>query len=80
MPLDLIATIWDEVKHFIPVDDRAEAADAVVMAMIDNDYDFTDIKQAFRSDKDIKEALASHSDEEIEEDDEEEYEEDSDEW
>jgi hypothetical protein len=82
MSLDLIATIWDELKHFIPSDERSEAADAVVMAMIDNDYDYDDIKQAFRGDKDIKEALASHSDEDIEDDDLDEYEEDaeSDEW
>jgi hypothetical protein len=82
MSLDLIATIWDELKHYIPSDDRSEAADAIVMAMIDNDYDYADIKQAFRGDKEIKTALASHSDEEIEEEDLDEYDEDADseEW
>lgn len=73
MSLTVISDIWDELKHFIPVTDRAEAADSVVMALIDHDYLIEDIREEFRHDKDIKEAIASHTDDDVEVDEEEEW-------
>ena len=71
MPLDLLNTVWSELKRFIPDSDIPEAAEIVVSSMIDHDYDADDIKTAFRGDKDIKSALEPYLDleeEEIEED------------
>ena len=71
MPLELVNTIWSELKRFIPPSDITEAAEIVVSSMIDHDCDADDIKTAFRSDKDIKAALEPYLDleeEEIEED------------
>ena len=42
MPLELANTIWNELKRYIPQTDRSEAADAFVMAMIDDDIDADD--------------------------------------
>lgn len=81
MSLSLVATIWDELKNFIPLEDRSEAADSMVMAMIDDDYDAGDIKHAFRGDQYVKEALASHTDDDsIDEEWDEEDEEEEDEY
>lgn len=71
MPLELVDTIWNELKRFIPETDISEAAEIIVSSMIDHDYDIDDIRSAFRGDKEIKAALEAYSD--TEEDIEEEY-------
>ena len=58
----LAAEIWQELKRYISVVDRNEAADIVVNILIDNDYDITEIRQAFKSDSDVKRALQHHVD------------------
>jgi len=66
----LVTDLWDELKHYIPAVDRAEAAETVVSTLIDNDCDPDDIRDAFKGDADIKRALAAYLDQQ---EDEEEY-------
>ena len=80
MSVDVAYDIWTEFGRFLSTPDRAEAADALVNVLIDNDYDAEDIRSAFKGDADVKRALESYLDdaeEETEEDsedyDEEEY-------
>ena len=72
MSVELSKEIWDEIKRYVNPQDRAEAAETLVSVLIDNDADATDIKSVFKSDSEVKTALASylkdHADEEEEED------------
>jgi hypothetical protein len=72
MSVELTHDLWQELKRYISVVDRDEAADIVVNILIDNDYDITDIRQAFKSDSDVKRALQHHVDD-ADEDEEEEF-------
>jgi hypothetical protein len=54
--------IWGELKRYVNTVDRAEAAETVVSILIDNDCDVDDIKNAFKSDSDIKRALTAYLD------------------
>ena len=79
----VVSELWYEIKRHIPPSDRAEAAETVVAVLINNDEDADDIKNAFKGDRDIKQALLEYLDTEKGYDDEdEEYdeEEDNDEW
>ena len=79
--MELAAVIWEELKRYINTVDRAEAAEAMVSILVDNDGDPEDIKQAFGTDKDIKNALTQYLNDDEEEYDEEEYdEEDEADW
>jgi hypothetical protein len=73
MSVDLSREIYNELKRFINVVDRDEAAETLVSVLIDNDISADDIKDAFKGEADIKRALTSylkdHLDEEEEEDD-----------
>ena len=62
MSVEVAHDLWNELRRFLSTPDRAEAADAVVAVLIDNDYDAEDIRQAFKGDKDIKQALESYID------------------
>ena len=71
MSVEVAHDLWNELRRFLSTPDRAEAADAVVAVLIDNDYDAEDIRAAFKGDKDIKQALESYlddADEDIEDD------------
>jgi hypothetical protein len=73
MSVDLSKEIWDELKRYVNPQDRDEAAETLVAVLIDNDIDAADIKNVFKSDADIKTALASYlqdHEEEVDEDDE----------
>jgi hypothetical protein len=74
--MELAAVIWEELKRYINTVDRAEAAESMVSILVDNDSDPEDIRQAFGSDKDIKNALVQYLNNDEEEY--EEYEEDDD--
>jgi hypothetical protein len=79
----VVSELWYEIKRHIPPSDRAEAAELVVAVLINNDEDVDDIKDAFKSDRDIKQALMEYLDTEkgYDDDEEEDYdEEDNDEW
>ena len=77
MSVDVAYDLWSELRRFMSTPDRAEAADALVNVLIDNDYDADDIKSAFKDDNDVKSALQSYLDDNSDSDDaEEDYEED----
>jgi hypothetical protein len=62
MSVEVAHDLWNEIRRFLSTPDRAEAADAVVAVLIDNDYDAEDIRAAFKGDKDIKQSLESYLD------------------
>jgi hypothetical protein len=78
MSVDVAYDIWSEFRRFLSTPDRAEAADALVNVLIDNDYDAEDIRSAFKGDADVKRALQSYLNdaEEDTEEDPEDYDED----
>jgi len=78
MSVDVAYDIWTEFRRFLSTPDRADAADALVNVLIDNDYDAEDIRSAFKGDADVKRALQSYLDdaEEDTEEDTEDYDED----
>ena len=60
---ELIASeIWGELKRYVNTVDRADAAETVVQILMDNDSDVDAIKNAFKSDSDIKRALTAYLD------------------
>ena len=54
--------IWSELKRYVNTVDRAEAAETIVSILIDHDSDIEDIRDAFKSDSDIKRALTVYLD------------------
>lgn len=62
MTENVVSEIWGELKRYINTVDRSEAAETVVQILMDNDCDAEDIRDAFKSDKDIKTALTSYLD------------------
>lgn len=78
MSLDLVAEVWDALRSHVDMNERKDAADTLVNMLIDNDYEATDIKEAFRGDKDILGALKFYV--EQHEPEEEDEDEDLDEW
>jgi hypothetical protein len=81
MSVELSKEIWDELKRYVNPQDRIEAAETFVAVLIDNDCDAADVKSVFKSDSEIKSALASYLQDHAEDDDDEEedYDEDYDE-
>jgi hypothetical protein len=82
MSAELSKEIWDEIKRYVNPQDRAEAAETLVSVLIDNDIAADEIKDVFKSDSEIKRALASylkdHADDD--EEDEDEYEDEDDDY
>jgi len=77
MTVELANEIWSELKRYVNTVDRDDAAETLVSVLIDNDIGPDEIKAAFKSDSDVKKALASYlSDHDETEDDEEEIEDD----
>jgi hypothetical protein len=74
MSVELSREIWDELKRYVNTVDRSEAAETLVSVLIDNDVAADEIKETFKSDSEVKHALAhylkDHEDEEDEEDEE----------
>jgi hypothetical protein len=60
MSVDVAYDLWTEFRRFLSTPDRAEAADALVNVLIDNDYDAEDIRAAFKGDNDVRNALQSY--------------------
>ena len=61
--IELVAECWDGVKHFLNPMDRADAADTLVTILVDHNVEPADIKEAFRGDKDVKQAVKQYEDE-----------------
>lgn len=74
MSVELSKEIWDELKRYVNPQDRDEAAETLVSVLIDNDADAGDIKSVFKSDSEVKSALASYLKDHADDEDEEEYE------
>jgi hypothetical protein len=71
MSVELSREIWDELKRYVNTVDRAEAAETLVAVLIDNDVAADEIKSVFKTDSEVKRALASYlKDHEDEDDDE----------
>ena len=70
MSVELSKEIWDELKRYVNTVDRNDAAETLVSVLIDNDVAADEIKETFKSDSDVKRALAHYlKDQEEEEDD-----------
>jgi hypothetical protein len=82
MSAELAREIWSELKRYVNTVDRDEAAETLVSVLIDNDIDADEIKDTFKSEADIKRALAhylkDHEEEDHEEDEDEDWEQDDD--
>jgi hypothetical protein len=76
MSVELSKEIWDELKRYVNPQDRTEAAETLVSVLIDNDVDAGDIKSIFKTDAEVKTALASYLKDHADDEDEEEYDED----
>ena len=79
MSVELSKEIWDELKRYVNPQDRDEAAETLVSVLIDNDVDAADIKSVFKSDSEVKSALASYLKDHEEADEDEEYDDESEE-
>jgi hypothetical protein len=76
MSVELAKEIWSELRRHINTVDRDEAAETLVSVLIDNNIDADEIKSVFKSESDVKRALASYLKDHAEEDDDEEDDED----
>ena len=81
MTTDVASEIWSELKRYVNVVDRMEAAESVVAILIDHDFDVEDILSSFKGDTDIKKAMTAYLDNDKdyaeEDDNEEEFENDN---
>lgn len=62
MPVFIANEVWQEVKRYVQQQDRADAADALVSVLIDNDVSPEEIKDTFKGDSEVKRALQSYID------------------
>ena len=60
MSVALAKEIWDELRRYVNTVDRSEAAETLVSVLIDNDAAADEIKEVFKTDSEIKRALASY--------------------
>ena len=72
MSVELSREIWDELKRYVNTVDRSDAAETLVSVLIDNDVAADEIKETFKSDSEVKRALAHYLKDHEEEDDEDE--------
>lgn len=84
MTAEVASEIWGELKRYVNVVDRAEAAESIVAILFDHDHDVQDILDSFKGDADIKKAMTIYLDndqdyvDEDEDSDEDNYDEDDD--
>ena len=78
MPVFMANEVWQEVKRYIQQVDRADAAEALVSVLIDNDVSPEEIKDTFKGDSEVKRALQSYIDDHQDDDDEDDYDDDYD--
>jgi len=79
MSVELSREIWNELKRYVNPQDRLEAVETLVSVLIDNDVGADEIKDTFKSDSEVKRALASYLKDHDEDEDDEELHEDEDE-
>jgi hypothetical protein len=78
MSVELSKEIWNELRRYVNTVDRAEAAETLVSVLIDNDVDADEIKNTFKSDSEVKRALAHYLKDLEDEDDEDDEDDDDD--
>jgi hypothetical protein len=71
MSVELSKEIWDELKRYVNTVDRNDAAETLVSVLIDNDVAADEIKETFKSDTEVKRALAHYLKDQEEEEEEE---------
>jgi hypothetical protein len=74
MSVELSREIWNELKRYVNPQDRNEAAETLVNVLIDNDVGADEIKETFKSDSEVKRALAHYLKDHEEEEDDDDYE------
>lgn len=62
MSTEVASEIWNELKRYINVVDRMEAAESVVAILIDHDHTVEDILDSFKGDSDVKKAMTIYLD------------------
>jgi hypothetical protein len=80
MSLDFVAEVWDALRSHIDFNERKEAADTLVNLLIENNYEADEIKDCFRGDKEIANALKYYAEQHDVEEYEEFEEDDQDDW
>jgi hypothetical protein len=78
MSITVIAEVWRALKFEIDGSNLPDAAEALVNVLIENDFDTAEIKEAFRRETEVVQALRDHNSQFTEEEEYEEYEEDED--
>jgi hypothetical protein len=79
MSITVIAEVWRALKFEIDGSNLPEAAETLVNVLIENDFDPAEIKEAFRRETEVMQALRDYNSQyEEEEYEEEDYEEDED--
>jgi hypothetical protein len=75
MSVALAKEIWDELRRYVNTVDRSDAAETLVSVLIDNDAAADEIKDVFKTDAEVKRALASYlkDHEEMDEQDDDDY-------
>jgi hypothetical protein len=63
---EFASELWSEIKTLVNTVDKQQAADVLVSLLIDFDENIEDIKQAFKGDELVKNALLYHIEEDIE--------------
>ena len=79
MSVELSKEIWNELKRYVNTVDRNDAAETLVSVLIDNDVAADEIKEIFKSDTEVKRALAHYLKDQEEEDDDDSWEEEEEE-
>ena len=60
MNLDFVAEVWNALRLHIDFNERNEAADTLVNLLIDNNYEADEIKEAFRGEKEVTNAVKNY--------------------
>ena len=60
MSTELAKEIWNELRRYVNTVDRSDAAETLVSVLIDNDVAADEIKDVFKTDSEVKRALASY--------------------
>jgi hypothetical protein len=79
MAVNLANEVWQELKRYVNGMDRAEAAEALVSVLIDNDVSAEEIKATFKSDSEVKQALKQYLDDHADDEDDDNYDDEYDE-
>jgi hypothetical protein len=71
MSINVAYDLWTECCRYMSTPDRADAADALVNVLIDNDYEVEDILAVFKTDSYVRQALQTYLDDTVQDTEEE---------